>query len=138
MNNSVKQRGQILIILFGSMFLGGAASVTTFVEGSSTKDVKKAIKNIVPDEDRKDEIISLIKQWDKQKKKTRKQVKKEQKALLNILTSHDGSRQAMQQAAVILNESIDNEDKDFLDLKYRMREKMTKEEWEQFWLQKKK
>lgn len=137
MKNSVKQRGQILIILLGSMFLGGAASVTTFVEGSSTKDVKKAIKKIVPDEARKDEIISLIKQWDKKKKKTRKQVQKEQKALLKVLTSDDGARQGIQQAAVILNESIDNEDMIFLDLKYSMREKMTKEEWDQFWLQKK-
>ena len=137
MNNFVKQRGQILIILFGSMFLGGAASVTTFVEGSSTKDVKKAIKKIVPDETRKDEILTLIKQWDKQHKKTRKQVKKEQKALLKVLTNYDGSRDQMQHAADILNESIDDEDKVFLDLKYSMREKLTKEEWEQFWLQKK-
>ena len=137
MNNFVKQRGQILIILFGSMFLGGAASVTTFVEGSSTKDVKKAIKKIVPDETRKDEILTLIKQWDKQHKKTRKQVKKEQKALLKVLTSYDGNREQMQQVADILNESIDREDKVFLDLKYSMREKLTKEEWDQFWLQKK-
>lgn len=137
MKNSTKQRGQILIILLGSMFLGGAASVTTFVEGSSTKDVKKAIKKIVADETRKDEILTLIKQWDKQHKKTRKQVKKEQKALLKVLTSHDGSRDEMQHAADILNESIDSEDKVFLDLKYSMREKLTKEEWDQFWLQKK-
>ena len=137
MNNFVKQRGQILIILLGSMFLGGAASVTTFVEGSSTKDVKKAIKKIVPDETRKDEILTLIKQWDKQHKKTRKQVKKEQKALLKVLTSYDGNREQMQQVADILNESIDREDKVFLDFKYSMREKLTKEEWDQFWLQKK-
>ena len=137
MNNFVKQRGQILIILFGSMFLGGAASVTTFVEGSSTKDVKKAIKKIVPDETRKDEILTLIKQWDKKHKKTRKQVKKEQKSLLKVLTSYDGNREQMQQVADILNESIDREDKVFLDLKYSMREKLTKEEWDQFWLQKK-
>ena len=137
MNNCVKQRGQILIILFGSMFLGGAASVTTFVEGSSTKDVKKTIKKVVADETRKDELLTLIKQWDKQHKKTRKQVKKEQKALLNVMTSYDGSRDRMQHAADILNESIDDEDKVFLDLKYSMREKLTKEEWEQFWLEKK-
>ena len=137
MNNFVKQRGQILIILFGAMFLGGAVSVTTFVEGSSTKDVKKTIKKVVVDETRKDELLTLIKQWDKQHKKTRKQVKKEQKALLKVLTNYDGSRDQMQHAADILNESIDDEDKVFLDLKYSMREKLTKEEWEQFWLQKK-
>ena len=137
MKNGMKQRGQILIILLGSMFLGGAASVTTFVEGSSTKDVKKTIKKVVVDETRKDELLTLIKQWDKQHKKTRKQVKKEQKALLKVLTNYDGSRDQMQLAADILNESIDDEDKVFLDLKYSMREKLTKEEWEQFWLQKK-
>ena len=54
-----------------------------------------------------------------------------------MLTSYDGNREQMQQVADILNESIDREDKVFLDLKYSMREKMTKEEWEQFWLQKK-
>jgi len=136
MKSIVKQRGQILIILFGSMFFGGAATVTTFVEGSSTKDVKKAIKKVVADDARQDEIVSLIKQWDKKKKKTRKQVEKEQKALLNVLTSYDSTRQAMQQAAMKLNESIDSEDRVFLDLKYSMREKLTKEEWDQFWVKK--
>jgi uncharacterized protein YlxW (UPF0749 family) len=136
MKSIVKQRGQILIILFGSMFFGGAATVTTFVEGSSTKDVKKAVKKVVTDDARKDEIVSLIKEWDKKHKKTRKQVEKDQKALLKVLTSYAGTRQAMQQAAAILNVSIDSEDKVFLDLKYTMREKMTKEEWDQFWVQK--
>jgi len=136
MRNIMKQRGQILIILFGSMFFGGAATVATFIEGSSTKDVKKAIKKVISDETRKDEIISLIKEWDKKKKKTRKQVEKEQKALLNVLTSYDSTRQAMQQAAMKLNESIDSEDRVFLDLKYSMREKLTKEEWDQFWVKK--
>ena len=98
--------------------------------------VVKAIKKVISDETRKDEIISLIKEWDKKKKKTRKQVEKEQKALLNVLTSYDSTRQAMQQAAMKLNESIDSEDRVFLDLKYSMREKLTKEEWDQFWVKK--
>jgi len=136
MKESMTQRGQILIILLGSMFLGGAASVTTFVEGSSTKDVKKAIKKVITDETRREDIVSLLSEWDKKKKKTRKQVEKEQKALLKVLTSYDGTRQAMQQAAEILNDSIDDEDRVFLDLKYSMREKFIKEEWDRFWAQK--
>lgn len=136
MKESMTQRGQILIILLGSMFLGGAASVTTFVAGSSTKDVKKAIKKVIADETRREDIVSLLTEWDKKKKKTRKQVEKEQKALLKVLTSYDGTRQTMQQAAEILNDSIDDEDRVFLDLKYSMREKFTKEEWDRFWVQK--
>jgi len=136
MKESMTQRGQILIILLGSMFLGGAASVTTFIAGSSTKDVKNAIKKVITDETRREDIVSLLTEWDKKKKKTRKQVEKEQKALLKVLTSYDGTRQTMQQAAEILNDSIDDEDRVFLDLKYSMREKFTKEEWNQFWVQK--
>ena len=42
MKTGFTQRGQVLIILLGTMFLGGGAA-TAFIQGNSVKDVRKAV-----------------------------------------------------------------------------------------------
>ena len=134
MKNIAKQRGLVLVVLLGAMFLGGAAvSGTTFVKGISAKDIKKTIKEVVTDEIQRKETVSLIDEWKKEGKKYRKQVKNEQKELLKVLKSFSASRDVMQQAAKKLNDSIENEDRAFLDVKMGIREKLTEEEWKHFW-----
>jgi len=135
MMNIAKQRGQTLIILFSALFLGGAASVASFVQGVSVKDVKTAVKQVVMDEARKDEILSLLKEWNKKVKKSRKQIKDDQKSLMKVVSNYDSTRDMLEQATVKLNESIYSEDQTFLDLKFTMRQKLTKEEWDKLLVQ---
>lgn len=135
MMNIAKQRGQTLIILFSALFLGGAASVTSFVQDASIKDVKTAVKKVVTDEMRKDEILSLLKEWEKKEKKSRKQIKDDQKSLMKVVSNYDSTRDMLEKATVKLNESIYSEDQTFLDLKFTMRQKLTKEEWDKLLVQ---
>ena len=124
------QRGQVLIILTTTLFLGGAATtITTFLEGLSAKDMKKAAKKEIADDSRKDAILELIDAWNKEKKKYDKEIAKGRKRLMQIIERYDGTREELQQEAARLNEVIRKSDQRFLDLRFNSKKKITRDEW---------
>ncbi len=124
------QSGQVLIILLSTIFLGGAAAtITTFIEGHSARDVKKTVKKVVADDSRKDEILELIDTWKKEKKKHDKEVKKGRKSLLKVMERYDGTREELQQASSRLDETIQKIDWSYLDLRFNLKETITRDEW---------
>ena len=123
------QSGQILIILLSTIFLGGATTITTFIEGHSAKDVKKAVKKVVADDARKDEILELIDTWKKEKKKHDKEVIKGRKSILKVMERYDWTREDLQQASSRLDEAIRKIDRSYLDLRFNLKEKITRDEW---------
>ena len=124
------QSGQVLIILLSAIFLGGATTtITTFIQGHSAKDVKKAVKKEVADDSRKDEILELIDTWNKEKKKHDKEVKKGRKSILKVIKRYDWTREELQQASSRLDEAIWKIDRSYLDLRFNLKEKITRDEW---------
>ncbi len=124
------QRGQVLIILLSTIFLGGAATtITTFIKGHPAKDVKKAVKKEVAADARKDEILELIGTWQKEKKKHDKEVKKGRKSILKVMERYDGTREELQQASSRLDETIQKIDRSYLDLRFNLKETITRDEW---------
>jgi hypothetical protein len=137
MNSMAKQGGQVLIILLGFLFLGGAAtSVTTFVKGASPKALKERIETVVSDKKRKDEIVGLIDNWEKAHTNIQNQVRKEQETLLDRLTSYSDTRQDAQKEADKLNILIDKDDQSFIDLSFKMKAMLSREEWSKIWVSK--
>ena len=53
-----RQRGQILILLAGWLFFGGGASSALVVYDRPAKEMKKVIKRVITDADRRDVILS--------------------------------------------------------------------------------
>jgi|GEM_PF-2109529 len=125
------QRGQILIILVGVLFLGGgAASVLTFVQGQSPKEMKEVVKKVVSDDKRRDAVLTVIEDWEKGKKEQEKEFKKGQEQLVEIMKRHDAKREEADRIAAKLDESIRDMDRSFLEMRFRAKEQVTKEEWE--------
>lgn len=137
MNGMAKQGGQVLLILLGFLFLGGAAtSVTTFIKGASPKALEERIETVVSDRKRTDEIIRLIDSWEKVHTHIQDQVRKEQEILLDRLTSYSGTRQDAQKQADQLNILIDKDDQSFIDLSFKMKALLSREEWSKIWVSK--
>lgn len=131
------QRGQVLIILLGYLFLGGAAtSITTFVKGNSPRDLVKRVETVVSDKMRQGDIVTLIDNWEKAHDTFQKQVKKEREVLLERLTSYSATKQDAMRAADKLNLYIDEDDQSFLDLRFKMKAQLSRDEWNKIWASK--
>jgi uncharacterized protein HemX len=125
------QGGQVLIILLGVMFLGGgAASVVAFVQGQSPKEMKEAVKKAVSDDKRRNGVLTVIEDWEKGKKEQEKEFKKGQEQLVQIMKRHDAKREEADRVAEKLDASIRDMDRSFLDMRFRVMELVTKEEWD--------
>jgi uncharacterized membrane protein YgaE (UPF0421/DUF939 family) len=125
------QGGQVLIILLGVMFLGGgAASVIAFVQGQSPKEMKEAVKKVVSDDKRRDAVLTVIEAWEKGKKEQDKEFKKGQEQLVQIMKRHDAKREEADRVAAKLDESIRDLDRSFLEMRFRAKDQLTKEEWD--------
>lgn len=125
------QSGQILIILLGSLFLGGgAASVLVFVQGQSPKEMREAVKKVVSDDKRKDAALTIIEDWEKGKKEPEKEFQKERAQLVKILKRHDAKREEADLVAAKLDASILATDRSFLDMRFGVKDRLTKDEWD--------
>jgi len=132
MKSITKQKGQILIILLATMF-GGGTALSTYITGSSAKQVKKTFKEVIEDETRRNEIAAIVDDWNKINKKTIKGIRKEQKSLLKVVSNYGATKETALSALAQLNKSIDSQDKEFLDLRLTIKKKMTEDEWQKFW-----
>jgi hypothetical protein len=123
------QRGQVLILLAAWLFFtGGAASALVVYDGSG-KDTKKAIKRYVADKDRQEAIMSYIDYWQSGQKTRDKKVDQNRDELFKALRRKDVGRAELEPILKQLDVTFVEMDRDFLDLRFRLRARLTKEEW---------
>jgi len=125
------QGGQILIILLGALFLGGgAASVLVFVQGQSPREMREAVNKVVSDDRRRDSALKIIDDWEKGRKEQEKEFREERAQLVRVMKRHDATREEADLVAAKLDESILVMDRRFLDMRFGVRDQLTKEEWD--------
>jgi len=124
------QHGQILIILLGALFLGGATlAAGVFGTGKSLGDVGKSVKKQVADESRRNAAREVIGRWSSDVKGFLKQSGHRQKTLAKLMRRHDATRPEL--TAVISEQASasDELDRRALDYRFALKEQLTREEW---------
>jgi hypothetical protein len=124
-----RQRGQVLILLGAWLFFGGGASSALVVYDRSPSDMKKAIKRVITDEDRKEVILSYLSHWESGQKKLDKQVSAGRKELFKILRRQDAQRSEVEPIMAKLDDTFSAMDRDFLDWRFRVKDIATSAEW---------
>jgi hypothetical protein len=126
---SSRERGQILILLGMWLFFGGGASSALVVYARSAKETKKEVKRVVADADRRDAILSAISQWESGQKNQDKWVSEYRDDLLKILRRKDAQRSEAEPVMARLDVRLAETDRNFLDLRFRVKEHATSKEW---------
>ena len=124
-----KERGQVLILLGMWLFFGGGASTAVVVYDRPPADVKKAVKQVVSDEARKDAILSDIERWESTQKKHNEDVIAARERLFETLRRKDAQRSDIEPTMTRLDAIFLEMDRDFLDLRFRVKEQVTPGEW---------
>lgn len=125
------RNGQVLIILLGALFLGGgAASVLVFVQGQSPRAIREAVKKVVSDDKRRDAALTILEDWEKGNKEQEKELKEERAELVKIMERHDAKREEADLVAAKLDQSMQAMARSFLDMRFGVRDQLTKEEWD--------
>jgi len=124
-----RQRGQILILLAGWLFFGGGASSALVVYDRPAKEMNKVIKRVITDADRRDVILSDLSRWKSGQKKLDKEASSDRKELLKTLRRKDAERSEAEPIMAKLDETFLKMDRNFLDLRFRVKEQVSSAEW---------
>ena len=125
-----RQRGQVLILLFGFMFFGGASSTALlFLHGHSPDDLKKAVKSVVTDPSRSKAAQSGVDQWEKALDAQLKSLGKARESFEKLVRRHDATRLQADAISATVDESIVEMDRDMLDARFQLKEQLTRAEW---------
>lgn len=126
---SRQERGQVLILLAAWLFFGGGASSALIVYEQPVSEMKQAVEHLINDGSRKDAIISDISQWQAVQKIRNEEVSHDREALLKILRHKDARRSELEPITAKLDKTFVVMDLDFLNLRFRVKERVTSAEW---------
>jgi glyoxylase-like metal-dependent hydrolase (beta-lactamase superfamily II) len=86
MNTIRRQRGQVLVIIVGTLFLGGTGLATGVLSsGDTLKDMTKNIKALNLADARQDQALDVLKRWKKTLKPVWKAHSKKGDEILDLL-----------------------------------------------------
>ncbi len=129
MSGPHKQGGQILILLAGWYFFFGGSASALLVFDRSVKETKQVIERVIPDGDRKEAILSIIKQWQSSQKKLDKRVGADREDLIDLLRRKDATRAEADVVMTKLDQTFAQVDKNFLDLRFAVKQQVSAKEW---------
>ena len=124
-----RERGQVLILLAAWLFFGGGAASALVVYDRPVSEVEKAIKRVIANVERRDVILSDLSQWESGQKKQDKEVSAGRDELLKTLRRQDAQRSEADPIIAKLDETFLEMDRDFLDLRFRVKDQATRAEW---------
>ena len=124
-----RQRGQILILLGGWLLFGGGASSVLVVYDRPSSEMKKAIKRVITDPGRKDTILSQLKYWKSVQKDMDKSAGRDRKDLLDVVGRKNSQPSDVEPITAKLDETFLKMDRNFLDLRFRVKDQVTSAEW---------
>ena len=124
-----RERGQVLILLAAWLFFGGGAASALVVYDRPVSDVEKAIKRVIANVERRDVILSDLSQWESGQKKQDKEVSAGRDELLKTLRRQNAQRSEADPIIAKLDETFLEMDREFLDLRFRVKDQATRAEW---------
>ena len=124
------QRGQLLIIYLTTLFAGGSTlALGVLATGKTIKEIEKSVKVHVVDEQRQQQTLALLEQWQDEGEVLQEEYKKQRESLLELLRVHDADQSAFRSKIDEILKIDQQTSNRMLDIQYGMREKMTPEEW---------
>ncbi len=117
----------MLIALLISLLLGGGASA--FLD--YVADSEDAVKTVMVKDERQKDALNLLKSMKKRSKAHNKEVKKTVKELSELVEVRENEITEIAAIGDRHLENIESYNSDILDLRYELKEQITREEWAQ-------
>jgi hypothetical protein len=129
MKTPLQERGQALILLGAWLFFGGGAASALLVYDRPVSEIRKAIGQVIADEGRRKMILDDIDHWESGQEKLDEKVAEDREQLLDTFRHRDVPRAATDPILARLDAQLSAMDRDFLDLRFTVKEQVTSSEW---------
>jgi hypothetical protein len=125
-----KQTGQVLIVLLGTLLMGGSGlAAGLFLTGKTAKEIRKQALTIVADELRRDEIKAVLNNWEREVKQLDKARQQRIDGLAALLQRHDVEPQDFEPVLGNFDKAEAEAFSTTLAMRFALREQLTAEQW---------
>jgi hypothetical protein len=131
MNTIRNQRGQVLVIIIGTLFLGGAGLATGVLSsGETLKAMKKDIKALNLDDAREDQALDVLKRWNKAAKPVWKAHSKKSDEILDLLKDQHTTDVVLRELFAEQADNTANANVQVAGIRDELRAILSKSEWD--------
>ncbi|MBS0580187.1 MAG: hypothetical protein JSR36_13110 [Proteobacteria bacterium] len=131
MTSPRRQRGQLLILLGMWLFFGGGASGALIVYDQPVSHLKQSVERVIPKGSQRDSLESAIATWEYVQKLHAEALIDDRERLLKLLGRKDTQRDDLEPLMAKLDKRFVIMDWDFLNLRFKLKEQVSSEQWAQ-------
>ena len=124
------QRGQIMLIILGSLFLGGGAVTGAFATGRSVKSLRMEVRQLDIGASRRDEVLRLVDRWEAISGPAVRDFEDYGQALLALLRERQASPAEFRDLMERQRQSTRRAEDRLLPLRDELRAALTRSEWD--------
>lgn len=124
-----RQHGQVLIIIFGAIFLGGGLAAGVLSSGTALKAMKKEIKALELDENREEQALDILDRWKKAAKPVMKTHSKRSDEIIKLLEEQHTSGAALKGLFSKQTSEMQDAEDQILMIRDELRTVLSKDEW---------
>jgi len=125
------QRGQVMLIILGSLFLGGGAVTGAFATGQSLKSIRKEVRHLDIAASRRDGVLDLVDRWEAISGPAVEDFEDYGQALLALLRDQQASPSQFHDLMERQRQSARAAEERLLPLRDELRAALTRSEWDQ-------
>jgi hypothetical protein len=131
MNRRSHQRGQIMLIILGTLFLGAGAATGVFTSGKSIESMRKDVRGLQLDAIRQQRIYDLLDRWEDIADPAAQGFEAYGESLLALMRRQNASREEFEAVLGRQRSELAEAERRLLPLRDEMRAALTEEQWNQ-------
>ena len=126
-----RQRGQLMLIILGTLFLGSGVATGVFVSGKSIKSIRKEVAALQLEADRQDRVYRVLEQWEAIADPATDELRRYARDLMDLISRHESTKAEFQQVMLRQREEFREAEDLLLPLREELRATLDRDEWEQ-------
>jgi hypothetical protein len=124
-----RQRGQIMLIILGTLFLGAGAATGVFTSGKSIESIRKEVGRMQLGATRRDRVFGLLDQWEAIAEPAHRGFDEYGKALLDLVTRQDATAADFQSVLKRQRDELKQSEGQLLPVREALRGTLDEDEW---------
>jgi len=129
MNLHKRQSGQLMLIVLGTLFLGGGTATGVFVSGKTIDSIRRDVKAIRLDAHRQEEVIALLDHWVAIADSASDALPEYASALMDLVRRQDATRVDFQRVLERQRVAFREAEGELLPLRDQLRTTLSRDEW---------
>lgn len=129
MNLHKRQSGQLMLIVLGTLFLGGGTATGVFVSGKTIDSIRRDVKAIRLDTHRQEEVIALLDHWVAIADSASDALPEYASALMDLVRRQDATRVDFQRVLERQRVAFREAEGELLPLRDQLRTTLSRDEW---------